>query len=324
MTSAVCRVCHSTATTVAGVVEYLAGFRCTIVDCDECGCRTSAETADVHAELHVTPAISYYATYRALFDECRTLFAAGDRAGIDRLLRQQRKYAFVLDRLSGLADGANVLEWGCSRGYLAAAALLSGKRVLGVDVAPAAVAAASDAFGDHFVTDDSRRIAAAAPFDAIWHVGVIGCVPDPLGLTVRLLSLLKPGGTLFFNAPNRDALHQRRQLWLDSAPPPEVITLFPHGFWRNRIAGAAVSEVSEMVSAAESTVKTLRRWFGPQWRRPSPHSRAAEVGYRWEQPSPSLAWRSIDAVAAKLSAVSGIGLGSWPEEFGLYVAITKP
>jgi hypothetical protein len=39
----------------------------------------SAETPAVHAELHVTPAISYYATYRALLEQCRTLFA-GDRA----------------------------------------------------------------------------------------------------------------------------------------------------------------------------------------------------------------------------------------------------
>ena len=71
MTPAPCRVCHSTATTVAGVVEYLTGFRCTIVDCRDCGCRTSAETPAVHAELHVNPDISYYATYRALFEQCR-------------------------------------------------------------------------------------------------------------------------------------------------------------------------------------------------------------------------------------------------------------
>jgi SAM-dependent methyltransferase len=324
MTPAQCRVCHSTAAKVAGVVEYLAGFRCTIVDCDDCGCRTSADAPAVHADLHVNPAISYYATYRSLFDECRTLFAAGDRPGIERLLRQHRKYAFVLDRLAALGDGASVLEWGCSRGYLTAAALLSGKRVLGVDVAAAAVAAARDAFGDHFATDDSPRIEASAPFDAIWHVGVIGCVPDPLGLTRRLLSLLKPGGTLFFNAPNRDALHQRSQLWLDSAPPPEVITLFPHDFWRNQMAGAAVSEVAEPVSAAESTVKTLRHRFGPRWRPPSPRSLGVGDAYRWQQPRPNVAWRSLEAVAAKLSAMSGIGFGSWPEEFGLYVAITKP
>jgi hypothetical protein len=186
------------------------------------------------------------------------------------------------------------------------------------------VSGARDAFGDHFVTDDSPRIEASAPFDAIWHVGVIGCVPDPLALTRRLLSLLKRGGTLFFNAPNREALHHRSQLWLDSAPPPEVITLFPHNFWGNQIAGATVSETAERVPAAEATVKTLRHWLGPRWRPPSAHSRAAADAHRWEQPRPNAAWRSIEAVAARLSAVSGVGLGSWPQEFGLYVAITKP
>lgn len=318
-----CRVCQSRNVVLAGRVEYLAGFPCDIVDCRECGCRTSANDQAVHAGLHAVPAISYYASYRELSSQCRRLFAAGDRAGIDALLRKNRKYAFVLDRLNALSKDARILEWGCSRGYLAAASLVAGRSVLGVDVATDAVNAAREAFGDHFVVDDSPRIAVDGPYDAIYHVGLIGCVSDPLGLTRRLLTLLKPNGVLFFNAPNRAAMNLRGQLWLDSAPPPEVITLFPRGFWRAHANGMNVSEKAELTSPSESTVKTLQRGLGAKWQQPVPHSPEAPSAHRWTQPAPGPAWRTLEAVAAKVSNLTGLRLGSWPDEFGLFVEMSK-
>jgi SAM-dependent methyltransferase len=319
-----CRVCESRNVVLAGRVEYLAGFPCDIVDCRDCGCRTSVNDQPVHAGLHAVPAISYYASYRDLLSQCRRLFAAGDRAGIDVLLRQNRKYAFVLDRLNALPGEARILEWGCSRGYLAAASLAAGRSVLGVDVATDAVNAAREAFGDHFVADDSPRIAGHGPYDAIYHVGLIGCVSDPLGLTHRLLDLLKPNGILFFNAPNRDAMHWRGQLWLDSAPPPEVITLFPRGFWRAHApTGISVRETAELTSPSESTVKTLQRRLGAKWQPPEPHPPEAPSAHRWRQPAPGPAWRTLEAVAAKVSHLTGLRIGSWPDEFGLFVEMSK-
>jgi len=319
-----CRVCQSRDVMLAGRVEYLAGFPCDIVDCRECGCRTSVNDQPVHAGLHAVPAISYYASYRDLLSQCRRLFAGGDRAGIDALLRQNRKYAFVLDRLNSLPKDARILEWGCSRGYLAAASLIAGRSVLGVDVASDAVNAAREAFGDHFVVDDSPRIAGDGPYDAIYHVGLIGCVSDPLGLTRRLLNLLKPHGVLFFNAPNREAMNRRGQLWLDSAPPPEVITLFRPGFWRSHAAaGVRVSETAELTSPSESTVKTLQRRFGATWRQPIARELEAPAAHRWTQPTPGPAWRTLEAVAAKVSHLTGLRIGSWPDEFGLFVEMSK-
>lgn len=319
-----CRVCQSRNVVRAGRVEYLAGFPCDIVDCRECGCRTSVNDQPVHASLHAVPAISYYASYRDLLSQCRQLFAAGDRAAMEALLRRNRKYAFVLDRLSLLATDARILEWGCSRGYLAAASLLAGRSVLGVDVATDAVNAAREAFGDHFVLDDSPRIEGDGPYDAIYHVGLIGCVTDPLGLTRRLVTLLKPNGVLFFNAPNREAMHLRGQLWLDSAPPPELITLFPRGFWRaHAAAGTSISETAELTSPSESTVKTLQRWLGARWQQPVPHPSESPSAHRWMQPSPGRGWRTLEAATAKFSNLTSVRVGGWPEEFGLFVEMSK-
>jgi len=48
------------------------------------------------------------------------------------------------------------------------------------------------------------------------------------------LNLLKSGGRLRSIAPNRDGCSLQDQLWFESAPPPDVVTLFPPGFCRDR------------------------------------------------------------------------------------------
>src|SRR5207253_2971715 len=99
----------------------------------------------------------------------------------------------------------------------------------------------------------------------------IGCVGDPIGLTKQLLTLLKPGGRLLFNAPNRSALHLNGQLWLDSAPPPDVVTLFPEGFWKRHFSNEAdVVEGVEMLPADHAAMVGLRSLSGRRWRKPEP------------------------------------------------------
>lgn len=321
---AACRVCGSASFRAVGRVEYVIGLPCEIFDCDACGCRWTPHDPAVHGLMHQTAAMSYYADYREMLDRCRQHFVAGDRIAIEEVLNGNPKYKFALDRLQHLGRNARVLEWGCSRGYLTAASLLAGRLALGVDVSSEAVAAARLAFGDHFTLPDSARIESQGPYDAIYHVGLIGCVDDPLGLTRRLCSLLAPGGRLFFNAPNRNALFQRRQLWLDSAPPPEVVTLFPEGFWRRQFGDVVdVTETAVATAPPESTVKSLTRWCGPAWQAPVPRAIESGGAHRWQQPAPGVMWSRVAAVAAKLSALSGVRIGTWPEEFGFYVEMVS-
>ena len=47
-----CRICGSREVVFAGTVEYLAGFPCEIIDCRECGCRTSIN-GDVYHEVPI-------------------------------------------------------------------------------------------------------------------------------------------------------------------------------------------------------------------------------------------------------------------------------
>lgn len=323
MTPRSCRICGAAPVQRVGSVEYLQGFSCEIFDCHTCGCRWTPSDASVHAQLHAKPAISYYRDYTILLEQCRGLARARDLDGLERLLRTQAKYRFVLDRLRELPPRARVLEWGCSRGYLTAASILAEREVLGVDVSVEAIDAARAAFGDHFACTDSPRVEGGAPYDAIYHVGLIGCVPDPLGLTRRLAALLGPGGRMFFNAPNRDALFQRHQLWFDSAPAPELITLFPSGFFRRYLGDRSnVVETIARTSPQASMVKSVTRWFGPAWRQPAARAVESEAAHRWTQPR-SARWAAVEAAVAKFAAVTGLHAGSWPEEYGYFVEMTQ-
>lgn len=313
-----CRVCGSTRTTLAGRVEYFRGYACDVVDCGECGCRQAPHDPEVYDRLHACGALDYYAAYRDMGESARALFAAGDRAGLRRLLEPNAKYRFAMDAIDRLPAGLRVLEVGCSRGYLTAYALLAGARALGVDASEEALASARSAFGEAFLPAGSPEVAARGPYDLIVHVGLIGCVADPVGLTRELLGLLAPAGRLAFNAPNRDALELRDQLWFDSAPPPDLVTLFPEGFWARRLGNAAqVTEEVERRSARACTEIALARIAGQRWKPPAPRAFEPAPARAASRPVPVIRALSRLAEATGLAALAR----PRPTEFGLFVTM---
>ena len=313
-----CRVCGSSRAVEKGTVEYLVGFPRQVFDCEACGCRFTSLAVDLHDQLHASPAISYYVAYRELAAKSRRFFDGKDAAGLKRVLGAQPKYAFVMDAIDKAPPSAAVMELGCSRGYLTSYFILQGRNILGVDVSPEAVKAAIEAFGDHFAVAGSAAAENAGPFDAIYHVGTIGCVPDPIGLTRRLIARLRRGGRLLFNAPNRNALQDPTQLWFDTAPPPEVVTLFPEGFFTRQFSDVAeVRETAEAVSDQESFAIAWRLWRGQRWVPPVPKSLSGPEGQAWGQPQSGM----LERVVTKLAAVTGLQrlAARRPSEFGLFV-----
>src|SRR3954467_10571402 len=186
----ICRICGSARTQRAGEVEYIRGYCWTVWDCQTCGCRFTRHDEAVYNNLHKTDTIAYYDDYRVLARECKKHFDRNDAQELRRVLDEGAKYRFVLDELSPLPRTARLLEVGCSRGYLTSWFILGGWDVLGVDVSSEALASARADFGDHFALMDSPEIRERAPYDAIYHVGMIGCVGDPIGLTRDLLAFL--------------------------------------------------------------------------------------------------------------------------------------
>jgi trans-aconitate methyltransferase len=148
----------------------------------------------VYNLLHQSGALSYYVEYRELGAQCRRLFEQRDHEELRRLLCRTRKYRYVIEHVTRESKSSHLLEVGCSRGYLTSYFILEGRNILGVDASSDAVEDARAAFGDHFALADSLTFVQRGTQDLVYHVGTIGCVDDPLGLTRRLLATLKPGG----------------------------------------------------------------------------------------------------------------------------------
>jgi SAM-dependent methyltransferase len=322
-----CRICEAASAKLQGAVEYIASYAWNVHDCTACGCRFTQHDDQVSELLHVTGAISYYSDYRKLSRACQTLFQRGDLEGLRERLRAESKYRFVIDRVSTASPAANILEFGSSRGYLTSYFLLQGRPIIGVDISRHAVDSARALYGDHFCIAGDPAIKRRGPYDIIYHVGMIGCVANPVGLTRQLLALLRPGGTLIFNAPNRDALHLKGQLWLDTAPPPDVVTLFPPGFWRQQLSDVAhVVEEIEMVAHRQALTISLRRLFRHRWMKPQagPMRSDDKRDHSWSQHK-SLTWQLFErgvARAARATALARVA-PQRPADFGLFVSMVR-
>src|SRR5438045_4443493 len=197
-----CRICGSELVIRAGDVEFFTGYAVSVFDCGDCRCRFTRYEAAAYERLYAEPN-SCYSRYIDQAERCKTFFDRGDLCGLRAELSATTKYRLIMEAIDREPPGSRLLEFGCSRGHLTSYFILAGYTITGADLSKKAVQAASQAFGDHFVMVADPTIEANAPYDAIFHVGTIGCVADPLGLTRRLLRLLKPGGRLLFNGVNR-------------------------------------------------------------------------------------------------------------------------
>jgi SAM-dependent methyltransferase len=321
-----CRICSSTRIRNRGNVEFYFGYAWPIYDCDDCGCRFTPHDSSTY-DLLYSEQSSCYSRYTGQAEKCKALFDRGDRAGLRAELSQGSKYRFIIDEIDREPAHARILEIGSSRGHLTSFFILIGRRITGMDISPKAVAAAVAAFGDHFVQAGDPSINAQAPYDLIFHVGTIGCVADPVGMTRNCLGMLKSGGRLLFNAPNRDGCSLRNQLWFESAPPPDVVTLFPPGFWRNQFSDAAlVSEDIEFCSPEQNLLIALRKLARRKWRKPTPIP--LKESERWSTPGSQFTdvlWRNLERVVRKVAPWTGLlGLAPLhPSEFGLFVEMVK-
>jgi len=321
-----CRICQSDQVQQVGTVEFYAGFNWPIWDCENCGCRFTQHEEAVYDRLH-SEENSSYVRYRELATRCKEKFDQKDLEGLKDILSEASKYRFIIDEISHINRQARLLEIGCARGFLTSYFILGGWPIIGVDVSVEAVHAATAAFGNHFVLLDSPEMVANAPYDVIYHVGTVGCLADPVGATRQLLGMLKTGGTLLFNAPNRDACWAENQLWFESAPPPDVVTLFPSGFWRRYFGDIAdVAEGIEPSLDERSVALGLRRFFGRSWRQPLPMP-LRETAKPFVPPVRlgDTAWNFFERLYCHLSRVLELQrfASKQPSEYGLLVRMTK-
>lgn len=249
-----CRICGSTSVSAGRRFRPYTDFETTLYDCNDCGCRFANRDEFIYEQLHSSK--STYAAHEDMGMQAKAFFDRRDVRGLAEFLRKTEKNRFILDHLDSVRDCNRVLEFGCSRGYLSSYAIMLGKEFYGIDVSETALAAARANFGDHFHPESLAATFPDGHFDCIFHVGTIGCVDDPIGFIKNQIRLLRRGGILLFNAPNLDVCHALDLEWLTGTTPPDLVTLFPSGFWTRQFS--CLADVSVRV-AIDSPLISFRR-----------------------------------------------------------------
>lgn len=107
-------------------------------------------------------------------------------------------------------SGRRVADVGCGGGILAESMAARGARVVGVDMAGAALAVAKLHTLESGVSVDYRQmtaeqlaVAEPAAFDVVTCMEILEHVPDPVSLIAACAQLAKPDGQIFFSTINR-------------------------------------------------------------------------------------------------------------------------
>jgi len=129
----------------------------------------------------------------------------------------------VAELLRDPVPGAKVADLGSGLGYMTYALRSAGWDAIGVDVAPNAVAAASERFGPHFHTADIPSFAREQPasFDVVIVAELIEHVVDPVQTMRDVGAMLKPGGRAFVTTPNK-TFFRAGTIWEGDVPPAHL------------------------------------------------------------------------------------------------------
>lgn len=108
-------------------------------------------------------------------------------------------------------DGKKVIDIGCGGGILSEAMAKEGAQVKGIDMGEAPLAVAKLHLEESKLDIDYERITAeeiaareAGQYDVVTCLEMLEHVPDPASVIRACMSLVKPGGHVFFSTINRN------------------------------------------------------------------------------------------------------------------------
>jgi SAM-dependent methyltransferase len=236
-----------------------------------------------------------------------------------KFLSQYKKYQFIIDQIV-LEPNTKLIEYGCSLGYLTSFFLMKHIDIIGVDISNSAVTQANKLFGPYFQRVDNKFFKKYRHhYDYVFHTGTIGCVQHPIQFTKQILTLLKPGGKLLFNAPDKKAASEMGAIWIKGTPPPDLITLFDDSFWSKFFSDLAAVKVSyEPYSHVSNAKKALNRFFRRHYLgRENALMYSTDLGVSSALKIESLLYPILYAFS-KLKLVP-----TYRNEYGMFVSLTK-
>ena len=193
--------------------------------------------------------------------ETRVRFLAASARRPEEMLREPHR-RFLRDRPG---EGGALLDVGCAEGGFLAVA---GRhyRVAGLDFNPQAIALARERFGLEHVyemtLEEFHRARAelgfGAGFDVVTLFDVLEHVDTPRPLLARVRELLRPGGWLAINEPNRDRRPNLHEPW---DYPPHHLTRWTANSLTNFLeaGGFSVAKVEDFTDLGYLTIDWMDR-----------------------------------------------------------------
>lgn len=215
-----------------------------IYDCINCNCRFTYKDKSINYHDQLYTDYYQYQRYYKIALKTKSLLI-----NLNRCKNYLSKISFTYKEIinyieQNLKPKSEILEIGSSTGFLTAYFKSKGYNAWGIDISPKAVDFARDTFGDYYSINPGQQ-----DYDAIYHVGTIGCIDSPREFLKKYLDFLKPGGIMIFNAPNFDSLSQYNLIWVKT-PPPDLLFIFSEKTFHTIITSSQFSY---------STYKTYQR-----------------------------------------------------------------
>lgn len=324
----ICRVCNSSRTLRLGELSPYLDYSTFIYECSSCGSYFTSRDEATYEVLH-SDASSSYAKHDKFAKELTEPFLKKDFLALRQQLAKTAKNKFVIDTIDANTSVKNVLEIGCSRGYLGAYFIAKGYQYTGIDISETAVKAATKYFGNHFFLPQ-KLANQNLVYDAIFHVGTIGCVEFPLDFIQESLNQLRRNGILVFNAPNNAAAKKFGDIWVSDTMPPDLVTLFSDGIWEEKFGTQAEISIIVGKEPPELALRKLVRKLttGSSLKKATQHLNK-KTNTTTIDPKPKIKNKKLAAFLSSLYHKTlnifarSIGMGRIPGEFGLYVVIRK-
>ena len=205
-----CPVCSAQSTVIGEAVDFVSSKLVGISWCPHCDLKFAPieRTREIYDELYSSGKLGYH------HDKTK------DNLSLRKLINKDVSFTAVYDNLPD-SKHLDILDVGCSYGYLTNALRKLGHNAKGIDVSAQAIDYSRKIYGDFFDTKEVESVKGS--FDMIIAIELIEHLTDPLKFVKKCAELLKPGGKLIITTPNKD-FYSRKTVWMTNPPPV-------HNYW---------------------------------------------------------------------------------------------
>lgn len=194
-----------------------------IYDCEVCGTRFADSAGGIDYEF-VFQQTDLYANQ---LEFARRLKWHDDPTWA--LIGLGHPYYAIFDFVRGKKE-LEILDVGCSYGYVPYGLNLMGHKAVGIDVARQPIHFAKGLFGDYYFQSDIGQFIELNPtlkYDLVIAIEVLEHLTEPMNFVENCLKALKPNGSLLLTTPNGDfiqpfadrAERAKDEIWMMEKPP---------------------------------------------------------------------------------------------------------